>query len=438
MNYSPVLQPPLTPGPTRNPVNSIGLPFVPPGQHTDPMSYPPTRQPPQMGQIPLTGNGAHPELAKWMAANMQHAGFDSVTGMPVHVGQDGNHYIPQMAQPPNTQLPTPPESISPIQSYQPTVTNYADLMRSAGMPVTGGVHNAPPPNTLNADPSGGLPGEPGGDIEPGILPGNIGGPTPNPGYGQPPVGGYPPDNGELDPSHTTGIYSNPASQWTDPNQNPYWTSPDEDSYGHYPGPGDNILLNPHLFPNEGGYGSDAGMDPGPVEPGELDQNPNPPAWWSQEPDTTGTGIHAGSNPRPRFGTTTGSPINVTAPPVSTISPATRSHYDYTTGRVVPNNYAGGAQFYSGTDPNFSGQQSAALQMWDQSRLQPVNLRQADIPMRHSGNWRLGADGGMEQVIAPGNVNPNYRVPTAQLISSPAGIAAHNAAIAAMVRRATGG
>lgn len=73
--------------------------------------------------------------------------------------------------------------------------------------------------------------------------------------------------------------------------------------------------------------------------------------------------NARSNPAPRAvavrpDAALGGPVQ------SSITPNTRTHWDFTRGTMVPNNFVGGAQFDS--------RMQNALQMWDAGRPQPVN------------------------------------------------------------------
>jgi hypothetical protein len=127
-------------------------------------------------------------------------------------------------------------------------------------------------------------------------------------------------------------------------------------------------------------------------------------------------------PAPSHGSHRPGNLGSTAANAATVPPReSGSHFDFTQGRMVPNNRADGAQF--------GGRAQNLALMAYQAQLQPTNALQGDEgPTRFYGGG-MGIDelGGLSE--SAGDRNLGYRRPTHILINSPAGIRDYNNSIA---------
>lgn len=135
------------------------------------------------------------------------------------------------------------------------------------------------------------------------------------------------------------------------------------------------------------------------------------------PAQTGGNIRGGARGNPQRALPVG----------GSITPNNMSHWDFTHGRMVDNNFAGGAQF--------NPQAANNLIAWAAAQAGNPNALQGDEGANQflGGGFQMDESGALSQ--SGNNRNLNYRRPTHQLFNNPGSIASYNAAIGQPVSQA---
>lgn len=146
----------------------MSSPFV---AHIDPIYSPGARSPiehttptpPQQSMVPSwEPYPSHQNLAQWMSNYMRHVGHDRITGQPVHVDKDGQHYIaqagntggytpqgresgdePPLPQDPGEPEPTPLPNTGGEPYHDPRTTPQPWNNNPYNLPPNRGPHNDP-------------------------------------------------------------------------------------------------------------------------------------------------------------------------------------------------------------------------------------------------------------------------------------------------------